>query len=82
MSKKSFLIILVLSIPFTYLVAFLDDLRRNSLLMGKGGLPFRFSSAGTLSSGSTDLLMLLIDIVFWFAVFLIIYKVLLKLIKR
>lgn len=61
MTKKSFVIILILSAISTYVVAILDDLVRGSLLSGKGGLPFRFASGP-----STDGFLLTLDIAFWF----------------
>lgn len=75
MSKKAFVVILVLSVVVTYGVAFIDDLRRNSLLAGEGGVPFRFSSGTLFGSGSINYLMLLIDIAFWFVVIWIIWRI-------
>ena len=75
MSIKAFLIILVLSVVVTYGVAIIDD----SINMGKNptGLPFGFASFNFLG-GSTDIAMLVLNIIFWFVVILIIWKVLKK----
>lgn len=77
MTKKSFVVILILSVIVTYGVAILDDLIRGSLISGKGGLPFRFASGS-----STDGLLLTLDIMFWFAILWGIWKALPKLFKR
>jgi hypothetical protein len=73
MSKKRFVVILVLSVVVTYGVAVVDDLRRNSLLAGEGGVPFRFSSGTLFGSGNTNYLMLTLDIFFWFVVIWIVW---------
>ena len=78
MSKKSFVVILILSVLVTYGIAFVDDLRRNSLLAGEGGIPFRFSSGTLFGSGSINYLMLILDIAFWFVVIWVIWKILQK----
>ncbi len=63
MSKKSFVIILVLSVITTYVIAILNDLISGSLVGGKGGLPLKFASGS-----STDGTLLILDIVFWLIV--------------
>lgn len=73
MSKKSFIVILVLSIVTTYAVAIIDALMRNSLLAGNAGFPFRFSSSYFFGE-STNFLMLLLDIAFWFLILWLIWK--------
>lgn len=73
MSKKSFIVILILSLVVTYGVAFVDALRRNSFLAGEAGTPFRFSSSYFFSE-STNYGMLILDIVFWFVVIWILCK--------
>lgn len=74
MSKKAFFVILGLSVVVTYGAAIIDDLRRGSLLGGAGGLPFRFAS-GSFLGGSTDTMMLILNIVFWFVVIWVIWRV-------
>jgi len=73
MSKKSFLVILILSIITTYTTSIINDLIRGSLVGGKGGIPFKFASGP-----STDGFMLILDVSFWF---IIIWGIL-KLIKK
>lgn len=73
MSKKSLVIVLILSVVVTYGVAFVDALRRNSFLAGEAGVPFRFSSAYFFSE-STNYGMLILDIVFWFVVIWVVWK--------
>lgn len=72
----------MLGVVVTYVVAIVDALRRNSLLAGEGGLPFRFSSASLFGSESTNFVMLVIDIIFWSVVLWAIWKLFLKLLKR
>lgn len=76
MSIKSFFIILVLSVVVTYGVAFVEGLIGGHFL-SYGGFPFRFAS-GSFLGGSTDYLMLILDIVFWFAVIFILWKLVFK----
>lgn len=61
----------------TYGAAFLDAIRRNSLLAGEAGFPFRFSSSYFFGE-STNLLMLALDIAIWFIVIWGIWKVISK----
>lgn len=66
MTKKSFLIISILSVAMTYGVASIDfafNISRRRLI----GLPFGFSSFNFFGS-ETENVMLLLDIVFWFLV--------------
>lgn len=72
MSKKAFVVILVLSIVVTYGVAFVEGLMGGHFL-AYGGVPFRFAY-GSFLGGSTDTLMLLLDIAFWFVVIWVIWK--------
>lgn len=72
MNKKSFVIILVLSVLMTYGLAFIEGLMGGHFL-SYGGLPFRFAS-GSFLGGSTNNLMLLLDVAFWFAVIWVVWK--------
>lgn len=76
MSKKSLVIILILSVVVTYGVAFVEGLAGNHFL-AYGGIPFRFAS-GSFLGGSTDNLMLILDIAFWFVVIWVVWKVISK----
>lgn len=80
MSKKAFVVILVLSLVVTYGVAFVEGLMGGHFL-AYGGVPFRFAS-GSFLGGSTNTLMLLLDIVFWFLVIWLIWKVLQRVISK
>ncbi|MEK7616658.1 MAG: hypothetical protein AAB414_01240 [Patescibacteria group bacterium] len=79
MSKKVFVIILILSVVVTYGVAFVDDII--SPTKNPTGLPFAFASFNFLG-GSTNGLMLILDIAFWFAVILGIWKALQKITSK
>lgn len=75
MTKKAFIVILVLSTTTTYVAAFIDD--AINLAKNPTGLPFGFAYFNFLG-GSNDDLMLFLDIVFWFLVIWGIWKVLKK----
>ena len=79
MTKKSFVIILILSVIVTYGAAFIDF----SLSISKGliGLPFGFSRFNFFGS-ETENTMLLLDIFFWFLVIWVIWKVCQKILRR
>lgn len=81
MSKKAFFLILVLSVVVTYGMAIIDALRRNSFLAGEAGVPFRFSSSYFFGE-STDYVMLILNIAFWFAVIWLIWKALQKVVSK
>ena len=85
MTKKSLLGyfgLFILSVIVTYTVAIIDAVSRNSLLAGSAGLPFRFASGSVFGSPSTDYGFLLVNIVFWFVIIWIIWKLIKKLAKR
>lgn len=75
-SPKAFAVILVLSVVVTYGAAFVEGLMGGHFL-AYGGVPFKFAS-GSFLGGSTDNLMLVLDIAFWFVVIWIIWKALQK----
>lgn len=79
MAKKSFVVILVLSVILTYIAAFIDD--AINLTKNPTGLPFGFASFNFLG-GSNNNFMLTLDIVFWFLVIWGIWKILPKLFKK
>lgn len=81
MSKKELGVILVLSVVVTYVIAVIDALMRNSLLVGSAGLPFKFAS-GYLGSSNTNDLMFILNIVFWFLVIFGIWKILQKIFAK
>ncbi|MDP3733078.1 MAG: hypothetical protein Q8Q91_00910 [Candidatus Daviesbacteria bacterium] len=75
MSKKSLVVILILSVVVTYGAAYLDFVF--NVTTGQVGLPFGFSRFNFFGA-ETDKTMLLLDIAFWFMVIWIIWKVILK----
>lgn len=74
-SKKAFIVILILSLLVTYGVAFADF--AFNITKGKIGIPLGFSSVSLMGS-STDYTIFLLDIAFWFVVIWGIWKVLQK----
>lgn len=79
MSKKTFIVILVLSVVVTYGVAMLDFAFEIS--RGAVGLPFGFSNFNFFGS-ETNMTMLVIDIIFWFFIIWLLWKGLQKFLKR
>lgn len=79
MTKKSFAVILILSIIVTYGAAFTDFLLNIS--KGAIGLPFGFSRFNFFGA-ETENTMFLLDIVFWFIVIFGIWKFLQRLLKK
>ena len=71
MSKKSFIIILVLSVVVTYGVAFIAF--ATGIYKLANGFPFSFTSFNFLGA-ETDLTMLILDIAFWSATIWVIWK--------
>lgn len=82
MSKKLFLIILVLSVVVTYGVSITSDLISGSIIAGNSGFPFKFASGSLFGEGSTNYLMLILDIIFWFVVIWVVWKLIMKQLKR
>ncbi len=80
MTKKSSVVIAILSVVVTYGVASLDfafNISKGRLI----GLPFGFSSFNFFGS-ETESTMLLLDIAFWFLVIWGIWKLMLRLRKK
>lgn len=82
MTKKSFVIIAILSF-FTAIVAdILDGVINNTLIGGKSGFPFKDSLSLGFEGGTSYTNMFILNVLFWFVVILGIWKVLPKLFKR
>ncbi len=79
MSKKAFIIILVLSLVVTYGTAYMDFVL--NITTGAAGLPFGFSSFNFLGS-ETNQFMLILDIVFWFFAIWLVWFGIKKLINK
>ena len=79
MSKKALVVILVLSVVVTYVAAFVDF--AFNISTGAVGLPFGFSRFNFFGA-ETDQTALLLNIVFWFAIIWIIWKVLQKITSK
>lgn len=79
MSIKSGIIILILSVVVTYGMAFVDDTINTSKY--QTGLPFGFASFNFLG-GSTDTTMLILDIIFWFVIIFVAWKLFTKILNR
>lgn len=78
MSKKAFVVILVLSVVVTYGASLVDSLLNSTLLAGESGFPFKYSRSTLFGRGSIDGTMMLLNIAFWFAVILGVWKILQK----
>lgn len=80
MTKKAFVVILILSVVVTYAVAIVDASINTSA--SKSGFPFKFGSYSLFGSASTDSGLLLLDIIFWSVVLWVTWKLFVKLLKR
>ena len=76
MTKKTFVVILVLSVIITYVLGIIDALVNSSA--NQAGLPFKFGSYALFGTATTNYSTLIVDIFFWFFVIWIIWKVLNK----
>lgn len=74
MSKKSLVIILILSVVVTYITAAVEVLFSGLVVAGRSGVPFRFGSSSLFGGSSIDYPMLLLDIAFWFVILWLIWK--------
>ena len=79
MTKKTFIIILGLSVVVTYTIALMDYVLNIS--QGKIGLPLGFSRFNFFGS-ETDYPSLTLDLVFWFVVIWLVWKFLLKVFNK
>lgn len=79
MSKKSFFVILVLSVIMTYGAALVDFALNIST--GDVGLPLGFASVNLLGS-DTNYTNLILDAGFWFIVVFIIWKAVTNVLKK
>lgn len=75
MSKKVFVVILVLSVVVTYGGSLVDSIVNNTLLAGESGFPFKYSRSTLFGRGTIDGAMMFLDIAFWFVVIFSIWKV-------
>lgn len=79
MSKKTLIVILVLSVVVTIGIPLIGFITNSYQVMS--GWPFEFTGFSFLG-GSTDYAILLLDIVFWFIIIWVLWKVLQKVLKR
>ncbi|MBI2613264.1 MAG: hypothetical protein HYW62_00610 [Candidatus Levybacteria bacterium] len=76
MTKKSLVVISILSIVATYGFAIIDALANPSA--NQSGLPFKFGSYALFGTASTNYSVLVLDIAFWFVVIWGIWKIFLN----
>ncbi|MBI4096130.1 MAG: hypothetical protein HY425_00245 [Candidatus Levybacteria bacterium] len=80
MTKKSFVVILILSVIVTYGLSIADALVNPSA--NQAGLPFKFGSYALFGTANTTYSILILDIIFWFVVVFGIWKLLQKISKK
>jgi len=78
MTKKTFVVILILSVVTNYVALIVDAITTNTLLGGVSGFPFKYSSSTLFGHGSVNGSMLILNIAFWFFVIWILWKLLQK----
>ena len=79
-----YLILLVLSVIVTEVVAVIDSIQNNTFTGGGlSGFPLQFSSSANLfGGGRVNSTNLLLDILFWFVVLFLIWKLLKKIVFK
>ncbi len=82
MSKKAFVVILVLSVIVTYGATIIAVLWSGSVVTGKSGFPFIFNYSSLFGGSSINYPMFLADIAFWFFVLWATWKALQKVIGK
>lgn len=78
MTKKSFVIILGLSLIVMYGASIVDAVVSGTLLGGKSGFPFKDSNTTMFGGGTTNYLLTTLNVIFWFVVIWAVWKVLQK----
>jgi len=78
MTKKSFVVILILSVVAMYASSIIDAVVGGTLLGGKSGFPFKDSSTTMFGGGTTNYSLMTLNIIFWFMIIWYIWKVLHK----
>ncbi len=85
MSKKTILTysgLLILSVVVTYSVEVIQSIMAGSVIAGSGGLPIPFTNGNLFEEPTTDYKSLLLDILFWFGIILLIWKIFFKITNR
>lgn len=82
MTKKSFVIIAVLSFITARIADFVDEIINGTLLGGKSGFPFKDDTTTILGGGSFNNYLFFLNVIFWFIVIFIIWKLLQKILKK
>lgn len=82
LTKKSFIIILGISIITSYAADLIDAVISNTLIGGESGFPFKDSRGTLFGEGTINNYMVALNIIFWFVVICISWKILLKIFKK
>ena len=80
MTKKSFVVILILSVFTTYGLGIMDALANSSI--NQAGLPLKFGSYALFGTANTNYSILILDIAFWFLIIWGIWKLIKRLQKK
>lgn len=80
MSKKSFIVILGLSVVATYGVAIAESILNSSA--NQSGFPLRFGTYALFGEASTNYQLLILDVAFWFGAIWLVWYITKKLLKR
>lgn len=82
MTKRSFVVIVLLSLLVTFIADILDGLVNNTFIGGKSGFPFKDSLSMGFEGGTSYPHMFALNVIFWFVVIWGIWKLLQKASKR
>ena len=82
MTKRSFVVISILSLISTYIASTVSAISTGTLLAGESGFPFKDTRATLFGQGSISGPMFILNIAFWFLVILGIWKILQKVVGK
>ncbi len=75
MTKKLFVVILILSVVAMYVASIINAIATNTLIAGESGFPFKDSRATMFGTGTTNYFLMTLNTFFWFVVIWIIWKI-------
>ncbi|MDO8658194.1 MAG: hypothetical protein Q7K55_05615 [Candidatus Levybacteria bacterium] len=81
-TKKSFVVILILSFFTARIADFVDEVLNGTLLVGKSGFPFKDDTTTILGGGTFNNYMFALNVLFWFIVLFILWKLFQKTFKK
>ncbi|MBF8250142.1 MAG: hypothetical protein HW400_743 [Candidatus Levybacteria bacterium] len=82
MTKKSFIIIAILSFITAHVADLVYEISTDTLLKGPSGFPFKDDTTTILGGGSFNYYAFTLNIIFWFIVITVVWKIFQKVFKK